>query len=69
MYVGDLAFHFKEDLKAIIGFGIDRYRTPPSKALYLQLYRERSVGMSNAGTFNDHCGVHGTNMNGTVTVT
>ena len=29
MYVGDLALHFNEDLKAIIGFGIDRYRTPP----------------------------------------
>ena len=47
MHVGDLAFQLNDDLTAIIGFCVDRFRTPPAKALYLQLYHEfANVGMS-----------------------
>jgi plastocyanin/FtsP/CotA-like multicopper oxidase with cupredoxin domain len=46
MHVGDLAFQLNENLTAIIGFCVDRFRTPPSKALYLQLYHEfANIGM------------------------
>ena len=46
MQVGDAGFQLNDALTAIIGFCISRYRTPPSKALYLQLYHEfANVGM------------------------
>jgi len=47
MQVGDLQFQLNKDLTSIIGFCVSRYRTPPTKALYLQLYHEfANVGMA-----------------------
>ena len=47
MQVGDLAFQLNKDLTSVIGFCFSRFRTPPTKALYLQLYHEfANVGMS-----------------------
>jgi plastocyanin/FtsP/CotA-like multicopper oxidase with cupredoxin domain len=47
MQVGDLAFQLNKDLTSLTAFCISRFRTPPTKALYLQLYHEfANVGMS-----------------------
>ena len=44
---GDAVMQLDDNLATIIGFCLPRYRTPPSKALYLQLYHEfANIGMS-----------------------
>jgi len=47
MQLGDVSFQLNKDLTNIIGFCVSRFRTPPTKAIYLQLYHEfANVGMS-----------------------
>jgi plastocyanin len=47
MRVGDLAFQLDNKLDALLSICFSRFRTPPTKALYLQLYHEfANVGMS-----------------------
>lgn len=46
LHVGEMAFRLDQKLSVITGFCFSRYRTPPSKALYLQLYHEfANIGM------------------------
>ncbi len=46
LHMGDFAFELNEKLTAISKFCFKTFRTPPSKALYLQLYHEfANIGM------------------------
>src|SRR5262249_25084147 len=46
LHIGDVGFQLNDKLSEVIGFCTSHFRTPPTKALYLQLYHEfANVGM------------------------